>query len=125
MRRLLLWGPPLVYMALIYQGSSQSDPLPQITHLVWDKALHFAEYSVLGLLLFRALRGEELPFWPAIVLAALLTSTYGASDEWHQAFVPHRTSDAADWLADTIGGGIGASVYGLARNGMKPRRSGH
>jgi VanZ family protein len=76
---------------------------------------------VLGLLLYRALRGERVPLWPAIVLAALLTSTYGASDEWHQAFVPRRTSDVADWLADTIGGGTGAIAYGAAAKFKKSR----
>lgn len=28
---------------------------------------------------------------------------YALSDEWHQAFVPGRTPEAADWLADAVG----------------------
>jgi VanZ family protein len=37
-------------------------------------------------------------------------SLYGASDEWHQSFVPGRMVEVADWLADSIGGVIGAVV---------------
>jgi VanZ family protein len=36
-------------------------------------------------------------------LAVLLASLYGVSDEAHQAFVPGRSADAVDWLADTVG----------------------
>jgi VanZ family protein len=28
---------------------------------------------------------------------------YGASDEFHQRFVPGRTADVLDWLADSLG----------------------
>jgi VanZ family protein len=30
-------------------------------------------------------------------------SLYGVSDEIHQAFVPGRSSDVLDWMADTAG----------------------
>ena len=28
---------------------------------------------------------------------------YGATDEWHQSFVPGRSTELADWIADTAG----------------------
>ena len=46
-----------------------------------------------------------------VVLALTATSLYGASDEWHQAFVPLRNSEIRDWVADTIGGAVGAVLY--------------
>jgi VanZ family protein len=36
-------------------------------------------------------------------LATSIASLYGISDEFHQSFVPGRTPDVVDWLADTSG----------------------
>lgn len=47
--------------------------------------------------------------------ALLLASVYGASDEWHQAFVPLRDSDVRDWVADSLGGTIGSALYFVLR----------
>ncbi|HVB37178.1 MAG TPA: VanZ family protein [Vicinamibacterales bacterium] len=108
MRRLWLWLPPALYMGLIFYLSAQANPLPLLTAHVWDKLLHAIEYAGLGVLLLRAFKGERLPWRTALLLALVLTSLYGASDEWHQSFVPGRDSEIADWYADTTGGGIGA-----------------
>jgi VanZ family protein len=109
-----LWLPPLAYMALIFYLSAQPNPLPALTERVWDKAIHTIEYAVLGLLLCRALIGEGLPWAGAAVLAVVLTSAYGSSDEWHQMFTPGRSSDLRDWTADSIGGAVGAAAYAVA-----------
>jgi VanZ family protein len=114
MRRVLLWAPPLFYMALIFYSSSQSDPAPAITGLVWDKLLHSTGYALLAILYGRALRGEGIGVTLTLVAAILLTSIYGASDEFHQSFTPMRTADVRDWLADSIGGVVGAIVYAIA-----------
>jgi len=37
--RASLWAPPLLYMGLIFYLSSQSNPAPELTSLVWDKTL--------------------------------------------------------------------------------------
>src|SRR3954469_2090536 len=91
--RLWLWGPPLLYMALIFHLSSQSEPLPELTEHVWDKLLHTIEYVGLAILWFRALSGEGLSLWAAAALTVVVVSAYGASDEWHQLFVPLRSAD--------------------------------
>jgi VanZ family protein len=124
MRRLLLWGPPIVYMAIIFGFSSQSDPLPALTEHVWDKLLHVAEYAGLAFLLGRALVGEGLGYLSACVLAVVMTSGYGASDEYHQLFVPMRSSDVRDWAADTLGAAAGAVAYvsTVSRPPRRPRR---
>jgi VanZ family protein len=111
MRRLFLWLPAVLSMALIFYSSSQSDPAPALTHAVWDKLLHFGGYAVLGVFFALALRGEGLPIGRTILLAVVLTSLYGASDEYHQAFTPQRESDVNDWVADSVGGTIGAAAF--------------
>ena len=76
------------------------------------KAGHVAEYGILAALLFRAFRGERAGWsarWSlaAVVLAALI----GASDEWHQSFVPSRTASAWDALIDTIGATVAQVLF--------------
>ena len=114
--RLSLWLPPLAYMGLIFYLSSQSAPLPELTEHVWDKLLHFAEYGALAFLLSRALVGEGMGWVTALAVAIVLASGYAASDEWHQSFVPLRNSDIHDWMADTLGAGIGAVIYRISRS---------
>jgi len=113
LHRAWLWLPPLALMAVIFQLSSQTDPLPAITERVWDKALHFGVYAALGLLFFRAFLGEGAGWVTAAALAFSATSAYGASDEWHQLFTPGRQSGLDDWMADTLGGAMGIAMFVL------------
>ena len=118
MRRLGRWLPVFLYLAIVFWLSAQSRPLPFLPPELWgfDKLLHAAEYAVLGMLLAAALGGEGLAPGRVLPWAVLLASAYGASDEIHQAFVPHRDSDVRDWLADTGGAALGAlAAAGLAR----------
>jgi VanZ family protein len=112
-RRAWLWAPVVLYMAAIFHFSSQSDPMPALTEHVWDKILHTVEYVGLTVLLFRGLWGEGVTVWQAAIATVLLVSAYGASDEWHQSFVPMRSPDVFDWLTDTLAGAIGAAACGF------------
>ena len=111
LKRLWLWLPPIVYMAIIFHLSSESNPLPQLTTHVWDKLLHTTEYAGLAVLVCRALLGEGVSWMTAIVAAAAFASFYGGTDEFHQLFTPGRDSSVFDWFADTIGSSLGASAY--------------
>jgi len=48
--------------------------------------------------------------WPAW-LAVLIVSAFGVTDEWHQSFVPGRSCDVFDWLADTTGAALAVTLY--------------
>jgi VanZ family protein len=119
---LSLWLPPVAYMALIFYLSAQSNPLPELTKHVWDKLLHGFEYAVLAALLGRALLGEGLSAVTTVVAAVLLASAYGASDEYHQRFVPMRSSDVQDWMVDVFGSSLGACgcLYVASRRSSTP-----
>src|SRR5215470_5948965 len=99
-RRLSAWLPPVLAMAIIYSFSASSNPLPAVTAHVWDKLLHATAYAGLAVLFARALSAEGFAGPVLLTMAILLTSGYGATDEYHQRFVPNRQSDVADWLAD-------------------------
>jgi VanZ family protein len=97
-------------MAMIYFVSAlPRAPLPE---QVSDKTGHFAAYAVLAVLAVRAV-GGGLPCRVTMRvawLALLVASGYGAFDEIHQAFVPGRSSDIADWYADTAGAALALLV---------------
>lgn len=109
------WAAVTVWAGLIFFLSSQSHlPGPEVVFI--DKVEHAFVYGVLAFLLARAWlpRLGHLPprvRWALIVLA---TALYGVSDEMHQAFVPNRSADPFDALADLTGGALGALGYWLA-----------
>ena len=85
-----------------------SHPLPYIPGMEkypLDKILHVIEYSIFGWLLTRALRLSfpRKSFVFVAALAFLMGVSYGASDEWHQSFVPFRDSSSKDLAADAVG----------------------
>lgn len=84
---------------------------------------HFAEYLLFGVVLANALR-LHLGLRRTLVLAILIASVYGVTDELHQYFVPMRSCDPTDWLVDTVAGAVGAAIAcGVLRRRTKgPRR---
>jgi VanZ family protein len=112
-RHIVLWVPPILYAAVIFHFSSESNPLPQLTTRVWDKALHAIEYGGLAVLLSRAFRGEGIARARSIIFALVTASVYGATDELHQLFTPGRDSSVLDWTADTAGAVIGSALFPL------------
>lgn len=71
-----------------------------------DKLYHFTGYSLLGLFLHLG--------WKKIDLRWLWAfgAIYAASDEIHQYFIPGRSCDPLDWLADNLG--LFVSIYGTS-----------
>ena len=113
-RRLwLLWGPVVLYMALIFWASSR--PWPQFLSQTPDFPLHGGAYFVLGVLAVRAVAKGLAEPRGAYELAAgvAITILYGMSDEWHQSVVPGRDASLRDVLADAVGALVGAAVIAL------------
>lgn len=75
--------------------------------LVLRKLAHFAEFAVLGGLLYRWLRHS-----PAALAAGL---AYAATDELHQAFVRGRQGSPLDWLVDAAGVAVGVLLIARGR----------
>jgi VanZ family protein len=97
-RALRAWGPALLCAAAIFIASSRPTvKLPPIGHA--DKVSHFGAYSVFGAAL--AYGGAATGVGPLPLMIA--GSLYGVSDEVHQGFVPGRSPDIMDWVADTLG----------------------
>ncbi|WLT31152.1 VanZ family protein [Geothrix sp. PMB-07] len=117
MRMRWLWTLPLALAATIVWLSAQSH-LPAGIELPspLDKFAHASAYAALAWTLDLALRvnRRDLPLYRRHLFIIALVAFFGATDEWHQSFVPGRSCDVLDWVADVIGGGLGlfaASVH--------------
>jgi len=100
------WIWPLLVAATIFLASSRSQiATPSITN--FDKVAHFSVYGLLATLVVRLrICGRWAPW-----LALVLVSFYGVTDEFHQSFVPGRSCDVADWIADTSGAALAILLY--------------
>lgn len=101
-------------MILLVTSVPGSDvPTVGLPHV--DKLVHFVLYMVLGLLLARSLRGGRAPEGDRLPARALLPwavgiALFAAADEWHQRWVPGRSTDLMDWCADVVGGTLALLV---------------
>ncbi len=119
-----LWAAAIAWAGLLYWESSQPNPFPFVPSsiLSHDKLLHAGAYAVLGALLLAAFVRARLAAG-AVLLAALVATAYGATDEWHQSYVPGRDADPFDWAADASGAILGAAAAVLALRGRTARAS--
>jgi VanZ family protein len=125
-----LWLPVVVWMALIFIASADTesgyrgsrilapiirwfvpdiDPLSlQKIVLFARKGVHFVTFGFLAALLFRALSsGSGKACRPATAWTAWgITVLYAISDEVHQSFVPSRVGSPMDVLIDAFGAGF-------------------
>lgn len=115
--------PLLAYGALIFYGSSQSRWLFEPPDFFSaDKVYHFLEYGIFGVLLARVLKAYDVPpsFRGKMIGVLVISFLYGASDEFHQWFVPGRFATFGDVLADSLGGGLGGVIFfKLTRKGFR------
>ncbi|HZR77927.1 MAG TPA: VanZ family protein [Chthoniobacterales bacterium] len=141
------WLPVLLWVALIFLGSTDVlsaehtsriigpilrwfDPhisaaaIAQVQLLV-RKIGHLTEYAILATLLWRALRFATTAGMAATSGLTLVASAlFAASDEFHQSFVPSRTSSPQDVMIDICGAIIGLVLCALFRRNKETIRSG-
>jgi VanZ family protein len=112
---MFLWGPVVLMLVVIFGASSIPD-LKTLPGNISDKSGHSIGYAMLGGAILRALAGGRLRgvTWSRGLAAIALATLYGMTDEFHQLFVPGRSADRYDVLADCIGASIGSAIGWLA-----------
>lgn len=113
------WAALLGEMGLLWWSSSR-----QISGFGagWPRALlhnaaHVVAYGGMALLALLALRGAAAVRRGDLWFAWGVAVAYGGVDEFHQRFVPGRTSSVADLMADAAGAALALSILLAARTG--------
>ena len=103
------------WMVLITYWSGQGSlPIDQpivdrVLHGFQHRVAHLIAFGVVGLLAGWAFAGSRrAAFW-----AVVLTSAFGASDEWHQSLTAGRRPAIDDWAMDTASAAL--AVYAWSR----------
>jgi VanZ family protein len=122
-RTALAWGAVFAYCAFIFYLSSRSH-LSAPRFVGADKVGHLGLYSILGALTFRALHLQGASLRVASLGAVAFAMFYGASDELHQAYVPNRSPDLFDLLADAMGSSLGVVVMRWRRRAPESKSPG-
>ncbi len=119
--------PAAVYVTVMfYGGLIRMAPLPELGPVPADKLLHVLAFGVLAWLMVRAARFffPHAPLARRLLLGALASSVVGAVLELCQAFVPYRSADFWDWLADSVGAGLAVIALGVVLNLLPTRAHG-
>lgn len=110
----MTWGPAALWAAVLFLLSAT----PDVPGSSWlsvmpgaDKVVHAVLYAVLGATLaWASHRGGHGSRRTADAVVLGVGVLYGASDEWHQSFVPGRDASSADFAADVVGLAVGFVV---------------
>ncbi len=98
----------IVYALVIFIASSvPGSEIPPLGFSLSDKLIHFIEFGIMGILLYRAFTLMPYPYLLTVTAGAL----YAASDEFHQLFVPGRFCDVWDFAADVTGLALFGGIY--------------
>jgi VanZ family protein len=106
--------PLLLVMGTIYLLSSLPGDrlvLPDIVNI--DKVAHMTIYGLLAAAAFYAFGGRLRRLHPRLIplLVILFCTVYGVSDEFHQSFVPNRSPDVFDVMADSTGAVLVSVIF--------------
>lgn len=98
------WMPVLLYAGFIFYISSI--PTPEVGIQIDLTLIHIPEFFILSYLIFRALSREKISLWYIFILAILISTFYGITDEIHQFFVPGRYFSIFDMIFNFIGSSL-------------------
>ena len=106
----MLW-PIALASTIVYSSGGAGPQLPKILQLAAiDKIVHFFIFGLLATLILRVYNYNRHPIKYALI-AIIVTSLFGLTDEWHQYLNPYRYFEWADWVADTLGAVAAVIAY--------------
>ncbi len=107
-----VWIWPVLLATTIFTLSGTSNiAVPSVeTPFPKDKLAHFLVFGLLATAILRIPYLRERG-WRGVIIAIILTSLYGGLDEWRQSFTPGRFVEFADWVANTLGAIVAATLY--------------
>lgn len=116
-KRKLIYSLLLIYwLFILLLTSLPAGNMPNVQ--INDKVIHFIAFMLLGFLLRSALRIQgKVGFVKKYSFAVSITiiSIYALLDELHQMYIPGRSCDPKDWLADICGAFLGIIIVTAIR----------
>ena len=105
-----IW-PVLLAIVIFVISGSQHLATPNLGfQFSEDKIAHFIIFGLVATSILRTPIFKDLSL-RSLLIAALITSVYGAFDEIRQSLTPGRSVEFADWLADTSGAFAAVTAY--------------
>ncbi len=121
-KKYLIHLPLIIYWIILFVLTSLPTGLAIETRDVSDKLLHFGAYGLLSVLLYLNMYFQnkfiKLKNNPA-TFTLVIASIYGLLDEIHQMFVPGRSAEFLDWVADFSGSLVAVLITGYIINRFK------
>jgi len=117
--------PVILYAALILVVSSVPNlKTPLVRVPGGDKVVHFLEYGILALLTFRSVRHWKagMTLKQTALSAMVLVAIFPAIDEFLQSFIPGRSPEIYDLVADICGGWSFLGVMSWVQKRAFPKR---
>lgn len=107
MKKLKYHIPYIVITIGIFSFSSfPGDSLPDLSFEFSDKIIHFTIYLILTISFFIAIYNSSKKNFlnrSPVIYSLIIAILYGATDEIHQYFVPNRSCDIWDFVANAVG----------------------
>ena len=114
-----------VILSLVPKFAEQSEEVQEQTvenlQFIARKSAHFIAYMILGIILILLLQLSNINKKPQLSLA--LCVAYAISDEFHQFFVPGRSSQLRDVMIDSLGSLTGIVLVLLCMKIFNTRKS--
>ncbi len=114
-KTLLVYTPLIIYWITLFVATSiPAESVPSFG--VGDKFNHFFGYLLLAVLLYLTftiqVKSTFLKSFSAFTAVAV-SSFYGVFDEIHQMYIPGRSAEFLDWLADAAGAICGVLIISV------------
>lgn len=105
-KKISLWLPPILWILIIFNFSSGS--IPKASPVYWQdfaikKIGHILLFGILATLIYRGLIGENVERKRSGIISVIISTLYGASDEFHQSFIQGREARIRDIIFDSLG----------------------
>ncbi len=114
-------GSIVLWILRAVSAGRLSLPAMEEIHFLIRKTAHLTEYGILGALLWRAFSSPARPPVFTGAAALIVAALYACSDEYHQSFVPSRTSSIRDVAIDTVGAAVGVTLCWCVRAALSKR----
>jgi len=101
----------LIAIEIFFYSTLPGGGAGEISKLNLSMLYHFCIFFLFSFFLLMTLKGRNKINWKYILIALIISIFYSISDEFHQMFVPGRSSTIRDILFNTAGSLFAIGVY--------------